>query len=178
MPVPVRITIAIDEDMLEILNKMKEKFKISQSELIRRALKFYNDYYEIIQQVSPDQLITYLEMLPNGEHVILDIDHWLIMLKLVENIDEFWKVHEEIAIAHAETLPRQLKSPLELLKRLEACNFFSLSIESGNNFTLILGSDLPKKFLRIFIEKVVESMGYEVEIKEGISKLRIKLIKK
>ena len=117
-------------------------------------------------------------MLPNGEHIILDVDHWLSMLKLLENNEEFWKVHDEVSSAHAETLPKQIKSPVEFLKRLEACNFYSLNAETPNHFTLILGSDIPKKFLTVLIEKVISAMGFDIEIKEGIAKLIIKIEKK
>ena len=36
MSVPVRITIAMDEDLAEIVNEMKENMKVSQSEEQRR----------------------------------------------------------------------------------------------------------------------------------------------
>ena len=40
MRVPSRITIAIDEKTAELLEKTRNKLKISQSELVRRALNF------------------------------------------------------------------------------------------------------------------------------------------
>ncbi|MHA1230683.1 MAG: ribbon-helix-helix protein, CopG family [Candidatus Helarchaeota archaeon] len=178
MRVPSRITIAIDEKTAELLEKTRNELKISQSELVRRALNFYYKYKDIVSKVEFDRLLTYLDMLPNGEHIILDVDHWLSMLKLLENNEEFWKVHDEVSSAHAETLPKQIKSPVEFLKRLEACNFYSLNAETPNHFTLILGSDIPKKFLTVLIEKVISAMGFDIEIKEGIAKLIIKIEKK
>ncbi|MHA1269879.1 MAG: ribbon-helix-helix protein, CopG family [Candidatus Helarchaeota archaeon] len=177
MPVPIRITIALDEKTTEFLTKMKNELGSSQSEIIRRALKFFYKYKDIFKQIHDEQLLTYLDMLLNGEHVILDIDHWLSMLKLVNDNEEFWKIHEEISIAHSESLSKQLKTPIKLLKRLEYGNFYSLYIEDSNNYVLVLGSDIPKKFLKIFLERVITAMGYKITIKEGISKLMLNIEK-
>jgi hypothetical protein len=45
-----------------------------------------------------------------------------------------------------------------------------------NEFTLIFGSDAPKKFVLKELEEIFDGMGFLVEIKEDFSKLRIKVI--
>jgi hypothetical protein len=57
-------------------------------------------------------------MLSSGEHVILDVDHWLLSLKFVK--------YEKIAVSHAEQLSNDIKTAKDLFERLEFCNFFRL----------------------------------------------------
>jgi hypothetical protein len=61
----------------------------------------------------------------------------------------------------------------ELLARLEACNFFRVTKNSENDFTLVLGSELPKEFVKIFLEEYFAGMGVKASIKENLAKLRV-----
>ncbi len=176
---PVRVTTALDEEIADLFEKMRVDLKLSQSELLRRALLFYHKHKVLHNSVTDKKIYTYLDMLPSGEHVILDLDHWLSFLSLVETSpgkDEFWKKHREIARSHAEQLSQKVKTVEDLLERIETCNFFKVIKDSENMFTLVLGSDVPKKFIRIFLEEVLAGMGYKVEIKEDLAKLRMGVI--
>jgi len=44
MKAPERITVAMDEDTFAVFKKMKDDFGLSQSELMREALKFYSKH--------------------------------------------------------------------------------------------------------------------------------------
>ncbi|HYB92831.1 MAG TPA: CopG family transcriptional regulator, partial [archaeon] len=61
----------------------------------------------------------------------------------------------------------------DILKRLEACNFFRLTKNSENDFTLVLGSKTAMKFVKIFIEEYLSAIGIKAEIKENIAKIRV-----
>lgn len=118
-------------------------------------------------------------MLSAGEHVILDIDHWILFLSFIDTHPEkekFWKLHKEVCVAHAEQFKHKLYNAESILRRLEICNFFKLSKTSKNEFTLIFGSDAPKKFVKAELEEIFSGMGFLVEIKEDFSKLRVKVI--
>ncbi len=170
---PIRVTVALDEETYEIFNRLKENFKNSQSELVRRALKFYNDY-RMFENYDWNKIKTYVEMLSEGEHVILDIDHWIAFLRFIETHPEkekFWEIHRDVARAHAEEFKgRDAKYVLE---RLEACNFFRINAKNGE-WTLVLNHESTKKFIRDFLEEVFKNMGLNVEIKEDLMKLRLK----
>ena len=43
MPNPTRVTVALDKYTADLLEKISKDADISQSETIRRALKFYNE---------------------------------------------------------------------------------------------------------------------------------------
>ncbi len=55
-------------------------------------------------------------------------------------------------------------------------NFFKISKTSKNEFTLVLGSDVPKKFVKTELEEIFAGMGLKVEIKEDLAKLRVKVL--
>jgi hypothetical protein len=175
---PVRITIALDEETAALFDKIREELRLSQSELMRRALKFYNDNRGLHASAPEGRILTYIDMLPGGEHVILDVDHWLMFLKLLETSqdkEKFWEEHRRVARSHAEQFSRKIVSPEVLLSRLEACNFFNVKKNAENDFTLVLSSELTKKFITIFLEEVLAGMGYKAEVKEDLAKLRIKV---
>jgi len=176
MKPPVRVTIALDEETRKLFEDLKSKSRLSQSGIIRRALRFYSENKEIIDRHGVERINTYVDMLGHGEHVILDVDHFLLFLKSTGNDEGFWKGHENVAKSHAEQLAKKVPSPESYLKRLEACNFFKLSKEAEDEFTLILYSEATKSFVKTQLEDVLEGMGYKVELKEDLSKLRLRVI--
>jgi predicted transcriptional regulator len=176
MKTPTRITIALDDETSSLIEKMKKEMKISQSELMRQALTFYHENKDFADASVRKKLLFYMDMLLSGEHVILDVDHWLLFLNLAESSrekEQFWEKHREVARSHAEQLRHTVCTLEDLLKRLEACNFFRVTKNSQNDFTLVLGSEIAKRFVRIFIEEFLSVIGLKTEIKEDITKIRI-----
>jgi hypothetical protein len=173
---PTRITVAFDQSTASLLEKISKERGLSQSEIMRRALRFYHENMAIEDVATRKKLYTYMDLLLGGEHVILDVDHWLLFLKLAESCSEkedFWKEHRDVAKSHTEQLKAKVFTAEELLERLEACNFFRMTRDSKNDFTLVLGSELPKKFVKIFLEEYFAGMGVKAEIKENLAKLRV-----
>jgi hypothetical protein len=84
---------------------MRDDLRISQSELMREALKFYSKHKTLFESIEDKKVYTHAEMLSAGEHIILDIDHWLLFLSFIESHPEkyeFWDLHKVICEAHAE----------------------------------------------------------------------------
>ena len=173
---PKRVTVALDNETNVLFMNLVKEMKISQSELMRKALRSFKESRALVDPENKERLLCYMDMLLSGEHVILDVDHWLLFLNLVESSPEketFWQKHREIAKSHAEQLRHKVDSLEGLLKRLEMCNFFRLTKNSENDFTLVLGSESTKKFVKHFIEEYLLVMGLEADIRENIAKLRI-----
>jgi hypothetical protein len=117
-----------------------------------------------------------MDLLLDGEHIILDVDHWLLFLRLIEsspNQEKFWTEHREVARSHKEQLKSKVHTAEELLTRLETCNFFRLTKNSEKEFTLIFGSELPKKFVRVFLDEFFAAMNIKAEIKENLTKINV-----
>ena len=138
---PTRITIALDEETVDLFENAKKETGLSQSELIRKALRFYYENRAIIDDTIRKKLYNYMDLLLSGEHVILDLDHWLLFLSLIETSPEkeiFWDNCKKVADSHAEQLKGKIHTVQELLERLETCNFFRISRETEERFTLVL----------------------------------------
>ncbi len=173
---PIRVTIALDEESNEIFNILRETSRLSQSEIIRRALKFYYAHRDF-ENYDFEKIRIYVEMLAEGEHVILDIDHLVAFLHMVDTHPEkekFMETHREIARSHAEQFSG--KSVDYILSRLEACNFFRINRVGEKEYTLILISNATKEFIRVFLEEVLDGVGIKYEIKEDLTKLRLKVL--
>ncbi|MBE0516614.1 MAG: CopG family transcriptional regulator [Methanophagales archaeon] len=174
-----RITVAMDEKTAEMMKKMRDELGTSQSELIRQALKFYGKYRLLIESQEDKKMYTYAEMLKVGEHVIVDIDHWLLFLRFIETHPEkekFWELNKPIYEAHAEQFKHKSYRVEDVLKRLEACNYFTLNKVSKNDYTLILSSEMLKKFVKTLLEETFSGMGFKVDIREDLAKLRVKVL--
>jgi hypothetical protein len=173
---PTRITVAFDKPTADLLEKISTEAQVSQSEIMRRALKSYNENKDLEDPQTKKKIKSYIDMLLTGEHIILDVDHWLMFLRLIASSpdqEKFWKEHKEVARAHWEQLKTKVHSPEEMLYRLEICNFFRLTRNALNDFTLVLVSEDSKNFIRVFLEEYFGAMGVQAEIKENLTKLKV-----
>jgi hypothetical protein len=173
---PTRITVAFDKSTADLLEKISTEAQVSQSEIMRRAIKFYNENKVLEDTTTKKKIRAYIDMLLTGEHIILDVDHWLMFLRLIASSPEkekFWSEHKEVARAHWEQLKTKVHSPEEMLERLEFCNFYRLTKNASNDYTLVLVSEVSKDFIRIFLEEYFAAMGVNAEIKENLTKLRV-----
>lgn len=176
---PWRITIAMDEDTFTMFKKMQDELGVSQSELVREALKFYNKHRMLFESIEDRKMYTHAEMLRLGEHIIMDIDHWLLFLKFIESHPEqekFWELNKAICEAHSEQFKHKYYRVGPVLKRLEACNFFTVTQLAKNEYTLVLSSDVLKNFVKTLLEETFCGMGFQVDIKEDLAKLRLKVL--
>jgi hypothetical protein len=133
----------------------------------------------LFESVDVERVYIYSEMLSDGEHVILDMDHWILFLKFIESHpdeEKFWEMHKRVSQAHAEEFIHKNHDAKVVLRRLEACNLFKLSRASKTDFILILGYDVPKKFIRTELEDIFSKMGSRAEIREDLSKIRVKIL--
>jgi len=173
---PIRITIAFDKKTHEILKKIRERSMDSQSEIIRKSLRFYSMCHEL-DDYDTERIGTYIEMLWKGEHIILDFDHWIAFLRFIDTLpdkDRFLELHRKISRSHAEQF--RDKTADQILSRLETCNFFRVHRNSERDFTLILGNELTREFIKIFLEEVFSGSGIRTEIMENLTKLRVKIL--
>jgi Ribbon-helix-helix protein, copG family len=173
---PTRITVAFDQSTAKLLGKASEEADLSQSEIMRRALRFYYENKMLQNPATNMKVHAYMELLLNGEHVILDVDHWLLFLRFIEASPEaakFWEEHRKVANSHKEQLQSKPQTIESILRRLENCNFFRITKNSEKDFTLILGYEAPKTFVRILIEEFFSAAGIKADIKENLAKISV-----
>lgn len=174
LPAPIRLSIALDKETEEIMKRLSQESGLTYSALMRFVLKFFSTYGKLLK--DPEKVRIWLDLLQGGEHVILDVDHWLLFFKYLERSEEkekFYRECREVSLSHAEQLSSL--SPVEYLKRIEACNFFKMSQTSEREFTLVLNVGSSKRFVKELLLDTLEGMGHRAEIKEDMVKLRLKL---
>ena len=171
-----RVTVAFDQTTANLLEKLSQEAELSQSEIVRRALRFYNENKMMRDPAIRKKVHAGVGLLLSGEHVILDVDHLLLFLRFVENSPEaekFWNEHRKVAQSDKEQLKSKANTPEEILTRLENCNFFRMIKNSQKDFTLGLGSELPKTFVRILIEEFFAGAGIKADIRENLAKISV-----
>ncbi len=172
---PIRTSIALNEETLRILEKLREP-NVSQSDMVRRAIKFYYAFRGF-GEADLERLKTHAEMLTGGEHIIVDLDHLVTMLRIIEGTpqrEKFWEEHRRIARYHAEQF-KYLEIE-KILKRLEACNFFRL-VKLEDEYILIFGNEEIKRFISVFLQEVFDILTMNAQLKEELTKIRVALIK-
>lgn len=170
-----RVTIALDKETSGLLRSLQEETK-SKSGLFRQALQFYSEYKELVEECQAEKIKAWADMLSKGEHVVLGLDYWILFLKFIEesaNKNEFWESCRVMGASSVSRLSPGVHSAEDFLKKLEACNFYRLSKIAEDEYVLILNSDVCKGFVKNFIQDALNEIGYEVEIDESISKLRV-----
>ena len=175
---PTRITVSFDPNTASLLERISKDTGLSQSEIMRRALRFYEENKIMLDSGIRKKAYAYMDLLLGGEHVILDLDHWLLFLNLIEESpqkEKFWSDHRSVAKSHKEQLMTKVQTAEDVLTRLETCNFFRMTKNSEKDFTLILGLKIPKKFVRILIEEFFSAIGVEADIKENFTKLNVRI---
>lgn len=178
MALPTRVTIAFSNGDDALLKKLSREANVSTSELVRRAIKFYSEYQEVVEGNLDRKVRTYLDMLPSGEHLIVDIEHWILFMKMVETLppdDKFWDSCVRIARDHAEQFHGKITDPQTVLERLEDCNFFRLQKESEREFTLVLSSEVSRRFVEFIMRQLLSAMGFKADLKSNLSKIRVRI---
>uniref|UniRef100_A0A7C3EX17 CopG family transcriptional regulator n=1 Tax=Candidatus Methanomethylicus mesodigestus TaxID=1867258 RepID=A0A7C3EX17_9CREN len=174
MPIPKRTSIAMNKETEALLNDLMSTGE-SQSSIMRKALRFYYEFRKL-EKRDLDRLTIYWDMLQSGEHVVLDMDHFIVLLRIAEGSEENKKVwndiHTSVALNHAEQF-RGMRVD-QILERLVACNFFRYS-PTGDGYVLVFGSQEAKHFIRTFLDVILKDLRFEYEIKEDLTKIRIRV---
>lgn len=174
-----RLSVALDAESVELLEKLQSKLGTSKSGVVRKSL----DYLDVVMQegnISPKTLRTIINLRSRADTLIFDLGLFQAFLdeigegseELKENIREIGKGF------YREYCDMGISKPLECLKHLENTNLFSLIIDSENSFVLIPRVQKMDKFLKIFFEGYLEQSPYESNIIASYGKIRIKITKK
>lgn len=170
-----RTSISLDAKTSQILEELIRRTGKSASEIIRDALNSHYEF-EFSQNVSKKEIMVYIDFLSEGEHVIVDLEHWCAMWDVLnEKADEeFWelvaKSGEEHGIQYANKGLRDVRS---ILQYMEPGNFFRVKEDGDGSYTLILACPSEMRFIRIFLENIFRAQNIDVEIRESIGKLRV-----
>ncbi|MBE8540342.1 ribbon-helix-helix protein, CopG family [Geoglobus acetivorans] len=172
-----RTSVSLDSKTLEKINELIRKTGKSVSEIVREAINLYHAT-EFSPGFTENALKTYIDFLSEGEHVIVDLEHWCaIWEELNEKADDrFWELIVKSGIEHGiQYYNKGLRDVKSILDYMEPGNFFRYKEDSDGSYTLILSCPSEMKFIRVFLENILKAQNIDAEIRESIGKLRIVL---
>jgi hypothetical protein len=173
-----RVCANFDDESVIILEEYLAKYGGSTANLLRRALQCLKDYEDAREKASWDNIVAYVDYLAKMEHVIVDIAHWkAIFSEIGEGSEKFWENVYEIGEEHLrEFLDKGLEDVESILEYIENKNWYKLSIDSKNSFTLILAVSEASRFVRTFFEGLFKNYEKKVEVIEEFKKIRIRVM--
>ena len=172
-----RICANFDDESLDILQKYLTKYKGSTANLLRWALQCLKNYEEAQEKASWENIVAYVDYLAKMEHVIVDIAHWkAIFSEIGDGSEKFWDNVNRIGKEHlSEFHDKGLRDIESMLEYVENKNWYKLSKDSENSFTLILTVSEAANFVKAFFEGLFKHYPKKVEITEEYKKLRIRV---
>jgi len=172
----VRTSVALDKKSWEILQILTKKKNTSASDIIRRALITYFEIENASNRITPDATKIYTDFLADGEHVIVDIEHWAAIWDELNTKggEKLWKEIEKSGFEHGlQYKNKGLTTVYDILRYMEVGNFFKIKIDAEGCYTLVLSTHTEQRFLKLFLENLFKAQKLDVEIRESFGKLRI-----
>ena len=172
-----RVCANFDDESLTILEEYLAKYGGSTASLLRRALQCLKITEEAQEKASWDNIVAYVDYLAKMEHVIVDIAHWkAIFSEIGEGSEKFWDNVYKIGEEHLrEFKDKGLEDVESILEHIENKNWYKLSVDSKNSFTLILAVSEASRFVKTFFEGLFKNYPRKVEIIEEFKKIRIRV---
>lgn len=174
---PRRLSVSLDEECADLIERLQCKYKISKADIIRKAVC----HLKIAEEgggASPASIKVYLDLLGKGGHVIVDIENLRAMFaEIGGESKEFWKNVREIGENRwNEYHDKGLREVGKILEHGEMTNWYKLNIDSERAFTLIPFDQVAKKFLKNFFEGLFDMSPHKVNITESYGKIRINVM--
>jgi len=173
-----RVCANFDDESLAIIEKYQAKYKGSTANLLRLALRCLKICEEAQEKASLEKITAYIDFLAKMEHVIIDIAVGkAIFSEIGEGSEKFWDDIHKIGEEHLkEFYDKGLRNAKQILEYVEKTNWYKLSIDSENSYTLILAVSEGSKFVKTFFEGLFKKYPKKVEIKEEFKKIRIRIL--
>ena len=169
-----RITVSFDDDASEALETLTGKSGKTQSEVVRRALGFYEANYEAARGDPSHNLEQYYQMLSSGEHVLLDVDFLHAFLEHLyaggDPDPAFVEAADRVSDYHAHEYAERFDEVGELLEWLSFCGFLEVRHEAERVYHVVFPSEAIQWFMTRFIERSTASIPTDIAIERGVSK--------
>lgn len=166
------VSFAIDDRISDALNTLISMKNQTKSEILREAIL---KYLEHESDGISEETKKYADLLSAGEHVVVDIELWSILLdELNEKAsDDFWKLIGNIGYRHG--IQHKIKGQVKLqdvLRHIEAWNWFRVKI-GEKAITLVLTTHNEQRILKIFLENLFKALDISIEVVDSLRRLVI-----
>jgi hypothetical protein len=173
-----RLSVSLSNESIKIIQKYLSKYQGSKADLIRRALIYLDKCEEIQETVDFKTIEAYIDYLAKLEHVIVDISHWKVIFdEIGDGSIKFWEEIYRIGEEHRkEYYDKGIRNIRNVLEHIEKTNWYKLSIDSEDCYTLILTATEAGKFVRYFLSGFFKNYPRKIEISDEGKKIRLRVI--
>lgn len=167
-----RLSVAVDEKINKILEKLSKDENKTVSDIIRAAILAYAEISEGNTEV--EAIKRYEEVLKKRDHVIVDLDLWIALLDFVNELadEKLWNVIESIGYESGLEFKLRGLTIEDVFKHLEFENVLKAEYENGVD-VLVLTSRSEVNVLMYYLKGVFRAMGINAEIIPGVRRLVI-----
>lgn len=169
-----RITVSLDDETVEAIERLREESDTNRSELVRRAIRYYDQNHTVGDRGRSDQRRQLVEAFDRRDHVLLDRDFFQLFLHSSQRDDSFRAEVERIASYHAAEYAERFDSATTVLDWLTVCGFLDYRRTTATTVQLLFRDEAERDVMGTFTVSVLEALGYDVTVVEtGITKLAV-----
>lgn len=167
-----RLSVAVDEQIIKILDQLAVAKNRTVSDVIREAILTYAEISE--GEVEIREFKQYEEIFERRDNVIVDLEIWIALLDFVnaKGDEEFWKLIENIGYELGLEIKLRGLSLENLLEQMEMKNLLSFSKE-GEVYILTLVSRSATNMVARLLRGALRAMEVDAEIIPGVRKMVI-----
>jgi predicted transcriptional regulator len=171
-----RLSVAVDDRISEILERLSEEENKTISDIIRTAIITYAEVAEEPGHV--EEIKKYEEFLMGRDHVIVDLEIWIALLDFVNDHgdEELWKTIEDVGYESGIEFKLRGLGLRDVFKHLEYKNILKVKHEDGVT-VLVLSSRNETKLLIHYLKGVFKAMNVQAELIPGVRKIVVTEIK-
>lgn len=174
-----RMSVSLDLESVELVEKLQTEYQTSKSEIVRKALQ----YLEVISEegrVPPEELRTIIKLIARPDMITIDVS---LIEAFLEGIDQEAdklkkEVHNVGKEIYNEYCDMGISTPGNCLKTIEKTNLFKVASDSKDSFTLVSANQKMDKILKAFLEGLLEEYTEDIAVKAEHGKIRITTKKK
>lgn len=162
----MRLTVNLDEESDERLERLVQERNISKSQVVREAIRYYETVCHEWHDADEDAFGWYGRLLSSGEHRIFDVDHVDALLSAIgepsqDLIDEW----ERIGHKHGVEWASQFTDFEQKLRVLEYCNWYSVTTIGGGEYALTTRSPTEAALMSAFMRGECAELGFDAEFR-------------
>jgi len=167
-----RLSVAVDESIVEILNKLTTVENRTVSDIIRESILAYAEFAEGGAKLS--ELKHYEELLERRDQVLVDLEVWIALLDFINSKadDEFWKLIENIGYEMGVEYKLKNLEVRDLLRHFQFKNILTFTDEGGIYILTLVSRSATNLILRM-LRGAFRAMNVDVEVISGVRKIVI-----
>ncbi len=172
MPKFKRLSVAVDDSIVEILEKLTAVENKTVSDVIRESIITYAELAEGGAKISDFK--QYEEILERRDHVMLDLEIWIALLDFVNSKadEEFWKLIENVGYELGVEMKLKGLGLEDLLEHMEIKNLLNYSKEGGVYILTLVSRSATNMVMRM-LRGAFRAMQIEAEVIPGVRKIVI-----